>query len=192
MWGVLPFLMPLFFGLAYTRLSLSARGSHKRIAELEAEPADGSVTQRLVHAVAHLERGLEGAVADMTGAPRDEALHAATPEAATPETASLADVDRGPEIEKTPTEKRACGPRRTPSTPSASNDKPSASAPILSEMQVRIVGQLNAIPQLRKHTAYIDSTRFGHAAIVGREAKKFGWKPDVYGALQHWADHFEL
>jgi hypothetical protein len=67
-----------------------------------------------------------------------------------------------------------------------------AAPPVLSDMQIQAAHNLSSIPQLRKYTAFIETTRFSHAAIVVREPKKFGWGDDSYGVLRHWADEFVL
>jgi len=72
---------------------------------------------------------------------------------------------------------------RTPAT---------ASPPILTETQHRIIASMNSLPQLQKHFAFIHPVMNSHAVIVSRDAKRFEGHRKGEGVLRHWADRFEL
>jgi hypothetical protein len=189
MWALLPLLTPLLFGIAFTRLSLSAGRSAGRIKLLE---ADETFSQRLVHAVADLERNLEEAIVDMTDIPSDDALRAREMDPGSKPTSGSAT----PALADTPAKTAAAS--NSPAHPSPLGSRPQSntttgkSAPILSPLQLKMVEQLNAIPQLQKRLVYLHPYRNTHATIVSRDVKNFEFHKAGWGGIRHWADSFQL
>lgn len=68
MYIALPFLIPVFFSMALTRLWLASRSSQRRIKILESD----SSSERLIHFIASLERRVEDAVAELVDRPGEE------------------------------------------------------------------------------------------------------------------------
>jgi hypothetical protein len=62
----------------------------------------------------------------------------------------------------------------------------------LTPLQVQLVHNLNALPQLEKERVFFPFVRNSHAVIVCRDAKRFSFNYAGEGGLKHWADHFYL
>jgi len=70
--------------------------------------------------------------------------------------------------------------------------KANTAGPILSDAQCAMVRQLNTIPQMVKHIAYIHEYMNAHAVIICRDPKNFPHHVDGRAVIQHWVDGFEF
>jgi hypothetical protein len=90
-------------------------------------------------------------------------------------------------------------PLADPNSPFISNTASSSSSlsekqnpPALSAAQLRMIVNLNTLPNMRKVFVFLDGMRNAHATIVCRDLKGFAFHKRGEGVLRHLADHFEL
>ncbi|EJD52523.1 lipid particle protein, partial [Auricularia subglabra TFB-10046 SS5] len=69
---------------------------------------------------------------------------------------------------------------------------PQKGAPVLTARQKQIVANLNSIPHLRKHIAFVPHYMNAHAVIVCRDPAQFSAHEEGKGVIRHWADRFEF
>ena len=65
-------------------------------------------------------------------------------------------------------------------------------APVLTARQKQIVANLNSIPHLKKHIAFVPHYMNAHAVIVCRDPENFPAHEEGKGVIRHWADRFEF
>jgi len=166
-----PLILPLFFILVLSRLSLASSASRKRIRLME---KDTSAVDRLVHVIAKLERGVEDAVADMMDEP------GSSPAVRTP--SSEPDIlSSSPELGLMGTEAKDVPREEVPAPPRHL---------ILTDLQLKLVRLLNTLPKLKKERAFIPSVRNAHGVLICRDTQVFAFHKLGEGALRHWAYHF--
>ncbi|KAI0358083.1 DUF676-domain-containing protein [Trametes cingulata] len=171
LYALTPVLIPLFFTLVITRLSLASHASRTRIKKLE---KDESSTERLVHIIGSLEREVEDAVVDMfdnSGSPDASSSEPTLAAIASEETS----LDAQGEVAR-------------------SSDTPAERDPglVLNELQRKMVTWLNTLPGLKKELVFIHPVRNSHATIISRDVKRFPSHKLGEGVLRHWADHFVM
>lgn len=165
----LPILLPSLIALIIFRLSLDARKSRSRIKLLESQESYG---ERLVNAVAHMEKRVEDAVIDYI----DETGTGAVGEADTSGDSSSV---------KAATQSQLY-------IEAKSDDAEAQGQPGLTELQKKLVKSLNTIPRLKKELAYIHPVLNSHAVIIARDVKRFEHHKQGQGVLQHIADNFVM
>jgi len=170
--ALLPILIPLVLIVVPTRFLLSSRSSWARVKLLESDQE--SMTRRLVTIWAKMERAIEDAVEDVV----EEKI-----------------FPEGERYCSTPTPTDGSS---TPTTPtiSAFAKIPSSSAvvksqPLLTPLQLRIISNLNTLPNLTKHTAFIRSVRNSHGVIICRNMAMTEHHKGV-GVLKKWVDEMKL
>lgn len=76
---------------------------------------------------------------------------------------------------------------------SSSNDgKPLPTDPVLSPGQIKMIENLNSIPQLKKHFVYLPQSRNAHGAIVARDHVRFAQHVPGKKVVDRWAEQFKL
>jgi hypothetical protein len=176
---LLPILVPTFFVLMFTRLSLETSRSRKRIKLLE---KDESATERLVHIFQHLEHDIEEAVIEFMEAEHPEP--SASPEPSEPSIAS-------PPPENDHLEESASG-GDIPLNVQASASDTMTKQPVITPEQKQMIAALNSLPRLKKYMAYFPNVRNAHAPIVCRDITNYPHHKRGEGVLRHWIDHFAL
>jgi len=171
--ALLPILIPLVLIVVPTRFLLSSRSSWARVRLLESDQE--SMTRRLVTIWAKMERAIEDAVEDVV----EEKILPMTDGERNCSTPTLTDDS-------------------VPSSPTvgAFSKIPSSSAvvksqPLLTPVQLRMIGNLNTLPNLTKHAAFIRSVRNSHGAIVCRNMAMKEHHKGV-GVLKKWVDDMKL
>ncbi|KAG8873342.1 hypothetical protein FRB97_006808 [Tulasnella sp. 331] len=76
--------------------------------------------------------------------------------------------------------------------PASTDQKSLENQPILSPAQLRMIRNLNALPNLRKEFVFLDNLRNSHATIVCRDLKQFAFHRRGEGVLRNFADGFEV
>jgi hypothetical protein len=71
------------------------------------------------------------------------------------------------------------------SSPSPANDK---SQPLLTSVQHRMITNLNTLPNLTKHVAFINPVRNSHGIIICRSVATIPEHRKGEGVLRAWAD----
>ncbi|KDQ13987.1 hypothetical protein BOTBODRAFT_33099 [Botryobasidium botryosum FD-172 SS1] len=64
--------------------------------------------------------------------------------------------------------------------------------PILSKSQMRMVANLNTLPNLKRQRAFIHPELNTHGVIICREEKRFESHKVGLGVVRHWRDNFQL
>ncbi|KIM90467.1 hypothetical protein PILCRDRAFT_812222 [Piloderma croceum F 1598] len=172
--ALLPVLVPVFLLLVPTRFMLSSRSSRARVKLLEGDQE--SMARRLVTIWATLEKNAEDIVEDIL----EESILPATSRSAN-------DGDQvGNEAGSTPTltDKLAL----TSALTSSSSPANAKSQPLLTPIQLRIITNLNTLPNLTKHVAFINSVRNSHSIIICRNAATMPAHRRGEGILRAWAD----
>jgi len=176
---LLPVLIPTFFVLLLTRLSLETSRSRKRIKLLE---KDESATERLVHVFQQFEHGVEEAVIEIMGP--EHPAPANSPEPSEPSITS-------PPPENDPLEESTSG-GDIPFSMQANASDSTTKQPMITPEQKQMIAALNSLPRLKKYMAYFPNVRNAHAPIVCRDVKNFPHHKRGEGVLKHWVDHFTL
>ena len=172
---LLPILIPTFFVLVLTQLSLEASRSRKRIELLE---KDESATERLVHIFQQFEHGVEEAMIEIMDAEHLASANSAEPSITSPP----------PEID--PIESTSGGD--IPFSMQASASDSATKQPMITPEQKQMIIALNSLPQLKKYMAYFPNVRNAHGPIICRDVKKYPHHRKGEGVLRHWVDHFTL
>jgi hypothetical protein len=178
--ALLPVLVPIFLLLVPTRLMLSSRSSHARVKLLEGDRE--SMTRRLVTIWTTLEKNVEDIVEDIV----EESILPATSKSAN------GDVTVGEEAGSAPTLAGKLGLTSAVgalTSPSLANAK---SQPLLTPIQLRIIMNLNTLPNLTKHVAFINTARNSHSIIICRNAATMPEHRRGEGVLRAWADEMKL
>ncbi|PCH36242.1 DUF676-domain-containing protein [Wolfiporia cocos MD-104 SS10] len=81
------------------------------------------------------------------------------------------------------------GLKSLPPSRSAEQQGPQA---LLTDLQRRLIAQLNALPGLKKELAFIHPARNAHGAIICRDVQRFAFNKVGEGVLRHWADQFVM
>lgn len=170
--------MPALLVMIAIRLSLDSRSSRGRIKILESEE---SYRARLVHIVGQLEKQMEDVVVDYMDDP--DPLVPRPTDAAVPtgpsSSATLADPKQGTEIVPSPKWKREKG-------------KKVKGKARLSDLQLKIIKNLNTLPNLRKKLAFIHPVLNSHAVIIARDVQRFPHHTEGHSVLKHLADSLVL
>jgi hypothetical protein len=154
------------------RFTRENKRSRNRIRLLE---KDESAGQRLVHIFASLEREVEATVADLVD----------------PDTAaSTAQMPNAQELDVPVTGQSWLGKQLQEKSTDMSKDS-DCPPPRITPGQHVMAAHLNALPQLRKEIAFIQS-RNSHGTIVARDADKFEFRREGLGIVRHWAACFVL
>lgn len=74
----------------------------------------------------------------------------------------------------------------------SADGKPLATDPILSPAQLRMIENLNSIPQMKKHFVYLPQSRNAHGAIVARDHVRYAQHVPGKKIVDHWASQFKL
>ena len=166
--------------LVVVRLSLDSRESRARIKLLE---SDETYRERLANVIGQLEKQIEGAAADLleNGAPT--ASGSTTPGVSPPESPTLA--SNPPEIVGEKEKSKKCKKK-------SKVDGQAAPKAELTDLQLRMIATLNALPNLKKQLVYIHPVMNSHAVIVARDVKRFEHHKEGHGVLRHLADHFVM
>lgn len=163
---LLPILMPILAGLVLLELAINSRASKRRIKILERD-APAATLWREVH------QKVGETIADMvenpTGALEEVVASQSHTGTRTPSPAN--DADGG---------LRSAAPQKQ------------KGAPVLTPLQHQIVANLNSIPHLKKHIAFVPHYLSSHALIVCRDPAQFPSHEEGKGVLRHWADRFEF
>ncbi|KAK7686254.1 hypothetical protein QCA50_010474 [Cerrena zonata] len=175
----LPLLLPLFLSFVVVKLSLDSRSSRSRIESLE---KDESYSSRLVHIIGQLEKSMEDAVAELIDDAGNSDSQVASAE-------TLAHSQTNTAAAEPPSSE---SPSPKPETVSLSLSKTDSSKPnkLLTDVQKRIIANLNSIPQLQKERVFIHPVINSHATIVARDVHRFKFHELGHGVLRHMADHF--
>ena len=176
---LLPILIPTFFVLALTKLSLETSRSRKRIKLLE---KDETAAERLVHMFQEFEREVEEAVTEIMDVEHPEP--ADSPEPSEPSVTS-------PPPESDPLEESRNG-GDIPYNLQASASDTMTKHPMITPEQKQMIAALNSLPRLKKYIAYFPNVRNAHAPIICRDIKNFPHHKRGEGVLRHWIDHFAL
>lgn len=179
--ALLPVLVPIFLILVPTRFMLSSRSSHARVKLLEGDRE--SMTRRLVTIWATLEVNVEDIVEDIV----EETILPVT-------SGSANDGDKvSNEAGSAPT---LAGKLASTSVVNTLNSSPSPanakSQPLLTPIQLRIIANLNALPNLTKHVTFINPARNSHSIIVCRNAATMPEHRRGEGVLRAWADGMRI
>ena len=153
---------------------LSSRSSHARVKLLEGDKE--SMARRLVTIWATLEKDVEDVVEDIVG----ESILPAT-------SGSLnGNAAIGMKAESTSGNLGSTSMVATlSSSPSPANDK---SQPLLTSVQHRMITNLNTLPNLTKHVAFINPVRNSHGIIICRSVATIPEHRKGEGVLRAWAD----
>jgi len=173
-----PVIIPSMLTFAVVRLSLASRSSKARISLLEKDSLQNG--QSLIHALAHLERQMEDAVADFIDNPEARAELRLEANAVSEHTAVDSSI---PVSSYPPASEIAYSSSSTIVVPQISPSQ----HPILSPLQKTICARLNNLPQLKKERAFIEGMRNTHSTIISRDPKI--WDKNGVGleVLRHWA-----
>lgn len=191
---ITPVLLPIFLTIVLSRLSLASHSSRARIKKLE---KDESATDRLVHILGRLERGMEDAVVDMlddagmgVGGAGEGDIERAEPAAHSP---ALATSSPGPNSSSPASASNSPGSPAS-STPGAGEDLPEhpKQGLLLSGTQKQMAVWLNTLPNLRKELVWIHPMRNAHGTIIARDVKRFDFHKLGHGVVRHWTDHFVM
>jgi hypothetical protein len=183
-----PLILPLGISAAFIKVSLDSKSSRKRIRQLE---TDESFPHRLVNVLKRLDKGMENAIADLievggeqTGDGNDVPVVLPSQQATgNPVSISPPSSPAPPSLKhKGIKEKKSCEERK---------ETTQQNAPVLSDIQLKIIDQLNALP-FNKYIAYFPGVFSSHAVIISRDLKRFEHHTQGRGVLRHWADHFIL
>lgn len=64
--------------------------------------------------------------------------------------------------------------------------------PILSPAQLKMIENLNSIPQMRKHFVYLPASPNSHGAIVARDPTRFAQHRPGMKIVDRWAEEFRI
>lgn len=157
---------------------LSSRSSHARVRLLEGDKE--SIGRRLIVVWAQLEKDVEDVVEDVV----DEAFLPSV-SGGMNGSATNSQVDGSiPTLTNDLRSTAAFGAQ-----PSYTNAK---SQPLLTPAQYRMIENLNTLPNLTKHVAFIDNVRNSHSVIVCRSAATMIQHRRGEGVLRAWADGMSL
>ena len=176
---LLPILIPTFFVLVLTKLSLETSRSRKRIKLLE---KGESAAEALVHMFHEFERGVENVVNEIMDVEHPEPAN--SPDPSEPSITS-------PPPESDPLEESTNG-GDIPYNMQASASDTMTKQPMITPEQKQMIAALNSLPQLKKYMAYFPNVRNAHAPIICRDIKNFPHHKRGEGVLRHWIDHFAL
>lgn len=171
---MLPILYPTFLSLAYYRVSKDDRSSRRRVKLLE---KDESYTERLVHIIERLERSIEDAAIDAFDSPGGDVPDSS--ETVLNNANITMASDSGPTPAGSP----------PPELQRSANGKVSEH---LSPLQLKIIENLNKLPNMKKELVYIDPVFNSHAVIIARDVKRFKHHEEGWAVLRHLADHFVM
>jgi hypothetical protein len=168
--ALLPILIPIVLIIVPTRFLLSSRSSWARVRLLESDQEN--ITRRLVTLWAKMERAIEDAVEDVV----EEKILPATDSEQTCSSPTVIDDDSASirTLFKMPT---------SPEVVKAQ--------PLVTPVQLRMISNLNSLPNLTKHIAFIHSVRNSHGAIVCRNMAMKEHHKGV-GVLKKWVDGLKL
>jgi hypothetical protein len=178
---LLPVLLPIILVIVPTRFMLSSRSSHARVKLLTSDRE--SMTGRLITVWASLEKDVE----DVVEAIVEENI------LPTMGRSSNGSVAAGGEAASTPT--LPANPGLT-SIVSSESPSPSLTAPksqpLLTPAHYSMMANLNALPNLTKHVAFINPVRNSHSIIICRSAATMTEHRRGEGVLRAWADGMKL
>ncbi|ORY90238.1 putative serine esterase-domain-containing protein [Leucosporidium creatinivorum] len=83
-------------------------------------------------------------------------------------------------------------PSSSSSSPSGDLSKPLPTDPILSPAQLKMIENLNSIPQMRKHFVYLPNSRNSHGAICARDPTRFAQHRPGMKIVDKWAEEFRI
>ena len=176
----LPVLIPIFLLLVATRFTLSSRSSHARVKLLESDKE--SMSRRLIAAWAKLEKDIEDAVEDIV----EESILPAT-SGGPNGNATNSGGETGSTLTLTGNSGSTVGRISVPASPGV--DK---SQPLLRPAQHRMIANLNSLPNLTKHVAFIHPVRNAHSIIICRNVATMREHRKGEGVLRAWADGMKL
>jgi hypothetical protein len=178
---LLPVLLPIILLIVSTRFMLSSRSSHARVKLLASDQK--SMTRRLIAVWAQLEKDMEDVVeenilpamgrvpnSNFTGS--DEAASTASTSTLTGSLESTSHVHPQGSSLPPPTTRK--------------------SQPLVTPAQHRMIANLNSLPNLTKHVAFIDPVRNSHSIIVCRSAATMMEHRKGEGVLRAWANGMKL
>ena len=197
----LPFLMPLLFIVVGSNFTYNVFHSKRRIKLLETSgQGNRNVIMELMQSI---ERGVEDVVVELMDDNPHDADPITSPDPSSPP--STAAPTRTPSRTGTPADNAAptksTKARRQsityaagadPHSPASGSSSETTNQPILKPTQVRMIANLNTLPNLKKEYVFLDGMRNSHATIVVRDLPKFAFHIRGRGVLKHLADHFEL
>ena len=178
--ALLPVLLPIILLIVSTRFMLSSRSSHARVKLLASDQR--SITRRLIAVWAQLEKDAEDVVEEsilpaMGRVPNGNVTnsdgHGIASTASTP----------------TPTGTTSHVRPRGSSLPPPTTRK---SQPLLTPAQQRMIANLNSLPNLTKHVAFINPVRNSHGIIICRSMATMMEHRKGEGVLRAWADGMKL
>ena len=166
-----PILVPLLFSFLIARFTLATYNSRKRIHLLE---KDYPGETRLANMLRGLEQGVGEAMAQMVDQPGE------------------VDSEALQHTQDRSSDKRDLHDAEA-SMPMPSLDEPHQPGQfIFKPVHRRMIADLNSIPQLQKHIAFMPEYHNTHAVIVVRDPDQFEWHDVGRGVVRHWADRFEF
>jgi len=172
----LPLLIPIALLIIPTRFVLSTRSSYARVKLLESDKE--SMATRLIALWAELEKEIEDAVEDVA----EESISLAIGGSSNPYATS------GEVTWSTPTLNPNSGSDSSPPSSAAATK----SQPLLTPAQFRMIANLNSLPNLTKHIAYIDGVRNSHSIIICRSIETMTLHSKGVGVMRAWADGMRL
>jgi len=176
----LPVLIPIFLLIVATRFTLSSRSSHARVKLLESDKE--GMARRLIAAWAKLEKDVEDAVEDIVEESILPAMSGGTNGSAT---------DSGGETGSTLTLTGNLGSTVGAIYLPISLDV-AKSQPLLRPAQHRMIANLNSLPNLTKHVAFINPVRNSHSIIICRNVATMTEHKKGEGVIRAWADGMKL
>jgi len=175
----LPLLIPVILVVVPTHLALSSRSSYARVKLLESDKE--AMTRRLVAIWTKFEKNIEDAVEDVL----EQSLF--------PESggglngnATTVEVFRTMQTVTDNSSKSTVGTLPSPSLGATIKYQPT-----LTPTQHRMITNLNSLPNLTKHLAYIDRVRNSHSIIICRNFTAISNRRGE-GVVRAWADGMKL
>jgi hypothetical protein len=178
--ALLPVLLPIFITIVSTRFMLSSHSSHARIRLLEGDKE--SITNRLITVWTNLEKEVEDAAEAIV---EDSVLPAASRGSDT----SVVDGDGARSISTRVRNGSSSTIGTLPSSHSRATVK--GCQPLLTPLQHRIMANLNTLPNVTKHVAFIHPVRNSHAIIICRNMTMSEHHRGE-GVVRAWADAMVL
>ncbi|KAH7108317.1 putative serine esterase-domain-containing protein [Auriculariales sp. MPI-PUGE-AT-0066] len=172
-----PVLVPLVISMVIVRFALATHSSQRRIRLMEKDTVGDT---RLVHMLRELEQEVGEAVADMVEQQGDR-----DPEALASVLESKGQRSRS-DVKVSVHHAETLEPL-VPSTPERRRGEA-----IFTPLHRRMVADLNSIPHMKKHIAFIPEFRNSHATIIVRDPDQFDFHEIGRGVIRHWIDGFEF
>ncbi|KIM26150.1 hypothetical protein M408DRAFT_73104 [Serendipita vermifera MAFF 305830] len=179
--ALLPLLIPLGVTAAFVKLSLDSSKSRKRLKNLEQEE---TFQDRLANVLRRMDEETVNAITEL--------LEEVTERE---ETEEESEENRAQLYIQSATSSRTNIDARTPARILGTDRSPVGAkahgGPLLSPLQVKIIGSLNELP-FNKYAACFPGAFNSHSVIISRDLKQFPFHDQGRPVLQHWADHFIL